>query len=302
MTTRPSLAEIEVGLARAFPDLQITPVHLLHVGFGSIAVETAGGLVFRIARDPGTAHGHARELEVLPVLAPRLPVPIPRPRWRIEPGEIFPLGALGYPKLAGEPIAPEALAERERARLASDLAAFLAALHGFSVDEAHGLGLASWKSTRAAFRWERDDVLPVLEARLTPGEYRAVVAWWESFLADPALERFRPALRHGDPWYGNLLVDDSGRLAGVLDWEGIEVGDPAWDLAAQMYLGEGFVRTVLERYVELAGSADRGLGHRAGRLHELREFGGVRRAASISDEAELDDAVEKIRRSSILRD
>ncbi len=54
-------------------------------------------------------------------------------------------------------------------------------------------------------------------------EIERVTRWWHS--ARNELERFEPALRHGDPWYGNLLVDESGELTSDLGWEGF--GDEA---------------------------------------------------------------------------
>lgn len=40
---------------------------------------------------------------------------------------------------------------------------------------------------------------------------------------------------HGDLGSDNLLIDDAGRLAGLLDWDGAVVGDPAMDTAAVLY-------------------------------------------------------------------
>jgi aminoglycoside phosphotransferase (APT) family kinase protein len=42
---------------------------------------------------------------------------------------------------------------------------------------------------------------------------------------------FTPALVHGDPNPDNMLVDEGGRLARVIDWEDATAGDPAVDFA-----------------------------------------------------------------------
>jgi hypothetical protein len=73
------MTDLAEALARAFPDLRVAPLRELAPGFHSVAVETADGVVFRIPRQQGTANGHAMEHRVLPVLAERLPAPIPRP-------------------------------------------------------------------------------------------------------------------------------------------------------------------------------------------------------------------------------
>jgi len=67
-----------------------------------------------------------------------------------------------------------------------------------------------------------------------------------------------------------------------------------------LYLGDPFADDVTERYLEASKRDDPGLRDRARRLYELREFGGVRRAAAIGDDTEFADAVEKLRRSAIL--
>jgi aminoglycoside 2''-phosphotransferase len=234
---------LEERLARAFPDLQVAPLRELATGFHSVAVETADGVVFRIPRQEGTANGHAVEYRVLPVLAECLPAPIPVPEWRIEPGHPdFPFGAIGHRKLPGR--VPETGSER----LASDLASFLCALHAFPVEEAEALGLHAWLPPREALLWHRDRVLPALGDLLEEDELARVVDWWDAVVEGGELERFDPALRHGDPWFGNLLVDESGALAGVLDWEGLELGDAAADFAALAYLGWPFVKAVLQGY------------------------------------------------------
>ena len=102
------MADPGVGarLQRRFPELSVEPLRLLDEGFGSTVVETADGVIFRIARHARAAAGHARELELLRQLAGRLPAAVPEPRWRIEAGAEFPNGAIGYRKLPGEPVAP----------------------------------------------------------------------------------------------------------------------------------------------------------------------------------------------------
>jgi aminoglycoside phosphotransferase (APT) family kinase protein len=289
------VTDLEARLARAFPNLRVAPLRELATGFHSVAVETAHGVVFRIPRQEGTANGHALESRVLPLLAPRLPAPVPLPEWRIEPGHPdFPLGAIGYRKLPGHHPTPENLAEN--LALASQLADFLAALHAFPLDEAERLGLHAWLEPRESLLWHRDQVVPALEDLLEPGEYARVLRWWDAVLVGCELERFEPAVRHGDPWYGNVLVDESGRLAGVLDWEGLEIGDPAADLAAQVYLGPRFLRAVLDRYA----SSDPGFERRVELRAQQREFDGIRISLELGDDAELAESIRKLRAGPIL--
>jgi thiamine kinase-like enzyme len=164
------------------------------------------------------------------------------------------------------------------------------------VADAEEAGISTWLPALEGFEWQRDAVLPPLRELLDPAEYRAVSRWWDALLADQTLVTFQPTVRHGDPWHGNVLIDpETGRLAGVIDWEGVEIGDPAWDFAAQLYLGEALFRSVISR----CRGHDSGLEHRARALFQVREFGGVRHAAQLGDDAELAGAVTKLRTSSI---
>lgn len=48
--------------------------------------------------------------------------------------------------------------------------------------------------------------------------------------ARPLLDRQAPGLVHGDIQPSNVLVDDDGRVSGILDWEAAKSGPPAFDL------------------------------------------------------------------------
>lgn len=304
--TRPmtrELADIERHLAERFPELAVVPLSQLEVGFGSVVVETSDGVIFRIPRHARAAEGHAREAKLLPALRDRLPLAVPEPRWRVEPGAAdFPLGAIGYRRLAGTPLSPVLLARLGTETIASDLAGFLFALHCFPAEEAEELGLDADRELRSLEAF-RDDVLPPLSDALAAEEYRTIRVWWDRLLADPEVRRFTPMLRHGDLWYDHVLVDEQlGRLVAVVDWEAAALGDPARDFATQFHLGAEFADAVLASYAAQGGQVDRTLKHRIGRQWELREFGGIRTAIELNDWEEFEDAVRKLRAGPILVD
>jgi aminoglycoside 2''-phosphotransferase len=276
----PDLAD---RLQRRFPELTIAPLRLLDVGFGSTVVETGDGIVFRVARHTSAAAGHARELRLLPELGGRVRVDVPQPRFRIEPDTDFPHGAIGYPKLRGEPLTVRG----GTPQVVSDIARFLRTLHGLRGLDADARAL-DLESLREATR-------PPLERTLTSDELVRLDRWWDDIRADGELRDFEPALRHGDLWYENLLGAD-GRLVGVLDWEGAAYADPAEDFAPLRHLGDAFACAVLDEY-----GAEPSLRHRARRHWELRELYGIQLALELDDEDELADAVEKTRRSPVLR-
>jgi aminoglycoside phosphotransferase (APT) family kinase protein len=273
--------DLAARLQRRFPELAVEPLRLLDVGFGSTVVETADGIVFRVARHPRAAAGHARELDLLPQLAGRLTAAVPRPLWRIEPGPDFPHGAIGYRKLPGEPAA----ADGGTSELVEDVARFLRSLHGLRDVAAARRGL-ELDALRAA-------TTPALERRLAPAELERLARWWDEVRADDDLRSFEPALRHGDFWYENLLVED-GRLVGVLDWGGAAYADPAEDFSTLRHFGDAFAEAVFDAY----GAGER-LRRRERRHWEMRELYGIGMAVELDDCEELAEGVAKLRRGAI---
>ncbi len=293
------LTQIERALLRAFPDLSpIAPVRLLGTGFSSVAVETAGGVVFRIAQSASAGANYAKEARNLPALRPYLPVAIPEPGWYIPASEVFPFGVIGYRKLSGAPLEPGDLRTLAEARkVAAQVAAIILALHRAPLDALHLRH--ELDARRAEWKTQRDAVLPALRAALRPDEVRAVARWWDAFLADDRMLAYAPALQHGDLWFGNLLVEGT-HVTGVVDFERLGIGDPALDFTPQLYLGEAFLNLVIEAYQEAGGALDAHFDHRLRRLWALREFGGVQYALEHNDAEEFADSIAKIRKGPIL--
>jgi aminoglycoside phosphotransferase (APT) family kinase protein len=109
--------------------------------------------------------------------------------------------------------------------LAADLAGFVEALH--AADAAGGPVKAG--SERGAPLAGRDEITRAAIGELGPRIDRpAVLAAWEDALS-ARVATGPPGWVHGDLEPGNLLVE-GGRLAGVIDFAGLGLGDPAVDL------------------------------------------------------------------------
>ena len=81
-----------------------------------------------------------REMTVLPDLATRLPLPVPKPLWLGKPGDTYPYPFFGYAPVPGHPVASYSLSSAERVRMATSLATFLKQLHALSPDWGESLG------------------------------------------------------------------------------------------------------------------------------------------------------------------
>ncbi|HEX8243812.1 MAG TPA: phosphotransferase [Longimicrobium sp.] len=186
-----------------------------------------GEFAFRFPRRTIAVPLIEREARVLPRLASRLPLPIPRPEWVGAPTERFPWPFTGYRVLPGR--LAFGLRDEERRAAAGPLAEFLRVLHATPT---HGLELPGDE-------WERTDFvrrMPELVERLRALEMGGVIdssrPWLRLFEAgDFPRPAPRPVLVHGDLAERHVLVDGAHRVCGVIDWGDIHVGDPALDLS-----------------------------------------------------------------------
>ncbi len=255
------LDTIRAEVARVAPGFAGRPVARLGEGMDSLAVLVGDDFVFGFAKHADAALGLDRQLAILPDLAPTLPLPVPR----IEYADRVATTALpfvGYPLIPGVPFDRDlfdGLSSTARDRAFADLAGFLRALHAFPVDRApaaygspqeraSSLGVApsgSRAEYAGALRDARDRVWPRLD-----GAIRGRVDFeLSSFLAEDAHFARPPALIHADLWPEHVLYSvDLGRIAGVIDFADISIGDPDYDLAfLATRLGPGFLAGLLPR-------------------------------------------------------
>jgi aminoglycoside phosphotransferase (APT) family kinase protein len=150
-----------------------------------------------------------KEVDLLPVLAPLLPIEVPRFEYvSREPWLV------AYRLIRGQPLANE---DPDGVR------AFLDALHAVDTDRVYA-PRSDWLETYAEQADEfRRVVLPLLDPDERPlGE--ALLAQTET------LTDFEPVLTHSDLGPTHLIVHEGG-LAGVIDWGDARIGDPAIDYA-----------------------------------------------------------------------
>jgi aminoglycoside phosphotransferase (APT) family kinase protein len=203
-------------------------------------------MVVRLPRVRWAADDVDKEQRWLPKLAPHLPLAVPVPLARGEPGEGYPWSWSVYPWLEGENATLDRLAAPCQA--AADLAHFVAALQ--AIDPTGGPPPGAHNSYRGAPLAQRDAPTRAALAALDKQQsgdglhetldLDAATAAWEAALATPAWEG-APVWLHGDLLPGNLLVRQ-GRLCAVIDFGCLGVGEPAMDLTPAWTLFEGQAR------------------------------------------------------------
>ena len=211
---------------RQFPQWAGLPVQpVANGGWDNWTFHLGTGMLARLPSASEYALAVEKEQRWLPVLAPQLPLPIPVPLAKGEPGGGYPYAWSIYRWLGGEPASADRIADP--VRFAVDLAGFLTALR--SIDSADG-------PRPGKHNWFRGGTLRTYDAQTQD----ALVALVGQVDVELAREIWKRALDarwdgveswfHGDVAEGNLLLND-GQLAAVIDFGTCGVGDPACDLA-----------------------------------------------------------------------
>jgi aminoglycoside phosphotransferase (APT) family kinase protein len=212
-------------VADQFPqwaDLPVRPVE--HDGWDNATFRLGEDMAVRLPSAGQYALQVDKEHRWLPVLAGRLPLPIPEPLAKGAPAREFPRKWSVYRWLDGD----HATAGRvtDPGRFAADLADFLAAL--YQIDPAGGPPPGEHNFFRGGPLTMNDSearaALAALGAEIDTVRAAEV---WETALG--ASWHGPPLWLHGDVSPENLLVRD-GHLSAVIDFGCSAVGDPACDL------------------------------------------------------------------------
>jgi aminoglycoside phosphotransferase (APT) family kinase protein len=234
------------------PDLAGLPLRVEAFGWDNVVLRLGRDLALRLPRREAAAHLVAHEQDWLPVLAPRLPVPVPLPvrTGHPEPDLGYPYRWSVVPWFAGETVARTDVAGR--AAWAGRLGETLAALHlpapaDAPVNPVRGVPLGS----RGAAFAER-------LAPLEPGVADRLRGVWREGVDAPGFDG-PPVWLHGDPHPGNLVArvgPDGQQLAAVVDFGDVTSGDPASDLATAWLTFDAAGRTAFREVVDAASGWD----------------------------------------------
>ena len=227
-------AEVDVSvelvrqlLAEQHPDLAGLAVGVLANGWDNMVCTVGADLLARLPRRALAAELVAHEQRWLPVLAPRLPLPIPAPVRVGRPAQRFPWNWSVVPFLPGQVAA--LTAPDDLALAAAALGAFLAALHAPAPPQEPA---NPFRGGPLADRTDRvTEHLGLLASDTDTDAARAV---WEAAI-DAAAWAGPPTWIHGDLHPANILVN-AGRISAVIDFGDLTSGDPATDLSVAWML------------------------------------------------------------------
>jgi aminoglycoside 2''-phosphotransferase len=190
------------------------------------------------------------ELRILDLIRPQIGLSVPTPIYRNA-------DCMAYPFLDGQPLSRRtvvALPDNIQDKLAQQVGAALYRLHTIDISN------LDWDlpETRAPVHLEdwlnlqtrtKEKLFPLMQA------YQREWAddLFNSVLADPDSDPYRPALIHGDLASYHILFDDrTNTITGVIDFGMAGRGDPASDIGNLISIyGESFVQRMRPTYPDL---------------------------------------------------
>lgn len=217
----PLTVEIVTALiANQFPAWAQLPLHIMETqGTNNLVFTLGEDKIVRLPRMERAVPSLQKEAQWLPLLGPRLPIPIPKVIAASVPAENYPYPWLICECLSGTTIVPEHI---DMTQAATDLGKIILALHKIETDGAppcrRGKPLSSLdEPVRDAMSLIQDIY-----------ELKKLTKIWNNFLKIPPWTG-EPVWMHGDLHPGNLLMQDS-RISAVVDFGLTGTGDPATDL------------------------------------------------------------------------
>lgn len=291
--TEPWAADVDVSaeLARVlidgqFPELAAAPIQPLGEGWDNAAF-LVGQYVFRFPRRAVAAPLIAREIAILPMLAPHLPLPISAPRFAGEATGAYPWPFAGYRSFPGKPLSATRLDDAAYRRLAGELGTFLRALHSIDPAPAIDAGLGEDEIGRL----DHTQRMSKLDGRFTALAAAGLIGETAPLLevlhaiAPQGPRRERLCIVHGDLYAKHVFIHDDGRVRGVIDWGDIHLGDPAIDVSVAFELLPPQARSAFE---QAYGPTDE-------RTRELAQYRAIYHAALLAYYGHRIDDAETLR-------
>lgn len=230
---------VECLLAAQFPQWANLPIEpVASAGTDNALYRLGDDMAVRLPRVDWAVKQVDKEHQWMPKLAPFLPLAIPDPLTKGNPGEGYPWPWSVYRWLEGENATIDHIADPRQAAI--DLAQFITALQQIDTTDAPPPGyrgkplILRDKQTRRA--------IAALHGMIAAD---AATAVWETALQAPEWNR-APVWFHGDMLPGNLLFE-RGRLSAVIDFGMLAVGDPACDLMIAWGLFSGESRDMFHK-------------------------------------------------------
>ncbi len=219
--------------------------------------------VLRIPRRAEVSAKVEPEARVLAMLKNRLPFAVPD--WRVQRrarclSHARRLDCDGHPAWF---VHARLVVPQDSEVFAESFATALAALHAVPISAAVDAGMLIRTPTQA--RQKVADDVDRVRREFVVNDKR--LHRWQRWLDDDSSCTDFSVVVHGDLYVGHVLIDNTERVSGMIDWSEARVDDPAIDMAAHlMVFGEEGLAKLLLTYEAVVGCVPRLAHHIAERL------------------------------------
>lgn len=228
-----------------FPEVAWSQARLITHGWAHDAVILDESLIFRFPKRERAKAELPGEIRLMRYLGPRLTVTVPNYSF-VPPDVSF----AGYELIPGQPLWEDeffGLPVSEKRRFESDLSDFLSELHAIPTETVRRFHVADVVLGGAAY-WEELAKTAQMEMNAPGvGQLKERIG---SFSDE--LERSRqhevPVLLHCDLGPPHILSDGGGAIAGIIDFSGVRIGDPAIDFQGLWEYGPKTVARIYRAY------------------------------------------------------
>lgn len=245
----PTEALVRELLCEQAPELAALPLRRpAESGSSNVVFRLGDELAVRLPRTPAYASDLVKEIRWLPRLAPGLSTPVPTPRFVGVPSPVFALPWSVVSWIPGR--TPGDQDAGTQARLAAGLGRFVRELHRLDTGgepAGDGWGYRCGEPvTTTIDGWARTAISRLVDLY----DPRGLAETWRRVREVPPATGV-PCWVHTDLSSENVLVDDAGRLSGVIDFGGLGIGDASVDL---LYAWSLFDSPARERFRREAGA------------------------------------------------
>ena len=232
----------------------VASINLLGEGWDNLVYKVNSNLIFRFSRRKVAIPLLIRECKVLQVLADKLPLSIPHPKFCSEGTSAYPHPFYGHYEVLGETGCLVELTEAQYHAAAFKLALFLKELHSLKVkdfqtkeDPMQGVFDRAEVEKMQKFFLERlESVKKSFDLSAYEAKISRILAEAKSYKPN----KENPVFVHGDLYHRHLIFSKGGDLTGVIDWGDCCVTDPVVDLSV---LYQFFPESVHKDFLKFMG-------------------------------------------------
>jgi aminoglycoside 2''-phosphotransferase len=243
----PPLAALKEAARSAWPERRLERFRVHDEGWTNFVLEADNRLIFRFPRWKEVARSLGYEVRLLDFLSRHLSAPIPRPVRLAVLSNPRGWPFIAYPKLPGRPLSKiRRLDESGRRRLGVFVGTLLRELASVPARPLLRIGAPEGDTRAWAKKYRALEERYHLHAasRIPAALRHKLERAFVRFFAALRNARYRPIATHQDLGMDHLLWDvQTHRPTGVIDWEDLCLGDPAFDLTGLTFLGSSRMRS-----------------------------------------------------------